>query len=260
MVSRAKDGTLTFVIGEVHPYVFAWGSQNHFAPDTAALQAAFRADLSPWNGEQELAVVLRRRRHKGLVSDTFPGKFIEVTGKASHDPARRIAVADLEVREENGQPRLFGPTGPLTLYVGEDDHPHLRVFAPPLVEMPKVDFGAHTPRVEIGRMVYQRERWEIGQGELETLSNASGPDALAVAVARARMEQGWPRHVFVGADSEPKPLCLDLESILAQSHLQRLVGAGPLTVVEMVPDPKTLWLKRNAGAFTSELRIGMLRG
>jgi hypothetical protein len=65
--------------------------------------------------------------------------------------------------------------------------------------------------------------------------------------------------VFVSADSEPKPLCLDLDAALAQSHLQRLLGTGPLSVVEMVPDPHSLWLQRQDGAYTSELRIGMLR-
>jgi len=50
MLYMHPDGDLRYVIGEVHPYVFAWGSQNHFAPNYYTLQAAFREDLSPWGG------------------------------------------------------------------------------------------------------------------------------------------------------------------------------------------------------------------
>jgi hypothetical protein len=259
MLETTGTGAVRFVIGEVHPYVFAWGSQNHFAPDAAALQAEFRKELRPWGGAERMAVVLRRRRHKGLVADTFPGTFIEVTGKATHDVERRVAIADLRVAQGPDGPQLLGPKGPLTLYVGEDDHPHLRAFAPPLVEIPPVRLGAHTPRVEIGELVYQRERWELEKASLPALC-AAGPGApLALEVARARRAHGWPRFVFLSAEAEPKPLCLDLDAPLAQAHLQRLLATGPLTVIEMVPDPRHLWLHRQSGDHTSELRLGMIR-
>jgi hypothetical protein len=259
MLERGANGQVRFVIGEVHPYVFAWGSQNHFAPDAAALQAEFRKELRPWGGAERMAVVLRRRRHKGLVADTFPGTFIEVTGKATHDDGRRVAIADLRVVAGEDGPELCGPNGPLTLYVGEDDHPHLRAFAPPLVEIPQIRLGAHTPRIEVGELVYQRERWELAQGGIEALCKAEPGVSLSLEVTRARLERGWPRFVFISAEAEPKPLCLDLDAPLAQAHLQRLLATGPLTVIEMVPDPRHLWLCRTSGAHTSELRLGMIR-
>lgn len=259
MLQTTEGGDVRFVIGEVHPYVFAWGSQNHFAPDASALQAEFRKELRPWGGAERMAVVLRRRRHKGLVADTFPGTFIEVTGKATHDADRRVAIADLRVAQGEDGPELLGPKGPLTLYVGEDDHPHLRTFAPPLVEIPQIRLGAHTPRIEIGELIYQRERWELEQAAIPALCSAEPGAALALEVTRARLAHGWPRFVFVGAESEPKPLCLDLEAPLAQAHLQRLLATGPLTVIEMAPDPRHLWLSRQSGGHTSELRLGMIR-
>lgn len=259
MLQTTEGGEVRFVIGEVHPYVFAWGSQNHFSPDPVALQEELRKDLRPWGGAARMAVVLRRRKHKGLVADTFPGTFIEVTGKATHDDSRRVAIADLQVVAGEGGPALLGPHGPLTLYVGEDDHPHLRTFAPPLVEMPPVRLGAHTPRIEIGDLILQRERWELAPRAIPALCEAASGVPLALEVARARAEHGWPRFVFLSADSEPKPLCLDLDAPLAQAHLQRLMVAGPVTVIEMLPDPEHLWLQRSSGAHTSELRLGMIR-
>lgn len=259
MIERtAKDGFRP-VIGEVHPYVFAWGSQGHFAPDAEALQAAFSAELRPWGGREELAVVLRRRRHKGLVSEAFPGRFIEVTGRGSDDPERRIAIADLWVTAGEDGPVLRGPQGPVTLYVGEEDHPHLRAFAPPLVEMPKVRVGDHTPRVEIGEVVFQRERWRFTPDQLAEVVSASNDAQLLLAVARLQARHGLPRHLFLTAASEPKPICLDLAVPLALTHLQKLAAGEAVILVEMVPAPDSLWLQRSAGGHTSELRIGMIR-
>jgi hypothetical protein len=256
-----KGKPARFVIGEVHPYVFAWGSQGQFAPDSAALQSAFTEDLSPWGGRAQMATVLRRRRHKGLVTDAFPGTFIEVTGRAVADDARRVAVSELTVTEGPNGPRLHSPKGPLSLYVGEDDHPHLRAFAPGLVDMPPVRLGMHTPRIELGDVVIQRERWDLDEGaaELGPLSQSSGGRGLFQSVMGLRRSLGWPRFVFLGSPHEPKPLCLDLESPFAQAHLLRLVRLGRIAVVEMLPDPAGLWLSRQSGPHTSEWRMGMVR-
>ncbi|MDQ3265991.1 MAG: lantibiotic dehydratase family protein [Myxococcota bacterium] len=248
-----------YVIGEVHPYVYAWGSQNQFAPDPQDLQAIFRADLSPWGGPERLATVLRRRRHKGLVSDAFPGTFIEVTGRSALDSSRSLAIGDLWVEAGTGGLRLMGPRGELRLYAGEDDHPHLRAFAPPQVEIPPVRLGEHTPRIEIGGLVLQRERWQLAQGTLEAVVAARTPAETLLEVTRARVERGWPRYLFALSPTEPKPLCIDLENPFAQSMLQRLLSLGPVTLSEMLPDPAHLWLRRSGGAHTSELRMAMVR-
>ena len=194
------------MVGEVHPYVFAWGTQGQFAPDPQALQDAFRADLRPWGGVERMAVVLRRRKHKGLVSGAFPGTFIEVTARALDARERCLAVGDLLVMPGEDGPQLVGPNGPVVLYVGEEDHPHLRAFAPPLVEMPPLRLGEHTPRVEVGPVVLQRERWEVTPAGVPAVGEARDAAALFVAVADARRVHGWPRFVFVGARGEPKPL------------------------------------------------------
>ena len=259
MLARRPDGSLLYVLGEVHPYVFAWGSQGHFAPDRERFLAPFREDLGPWGGPARIATVLRRRRHKGLVSDAFPGLFIEISGRSVDDPGRRVAIADLHVVLGAQGPQLMGPHGPLTLYSGEDDHPHLRVFAPPPVELPPVRLGAHTPRIEVGDCVLQRERWELAEGDHSALVHARTAAALAVEVAALRESLQLPRWLFAMSPTEVKPLCIDLASPLAQAHLQRLLSLGRLGISEMLPGPEELWLARRAGPHTSELRLAMVR-
>lgn len=259
MIVEGGGETPRYVLGEVHPYVFAWGSQNHFAPDPQALQGAFHAQLDAWGGLPTLATVLRRRRHKGLVSHAFPGKFIEVTGRSVDDAARRLAVGDLEVVLHEGAPQLRGPTGALVLYTGEDDHPHLRAFSIPAVQIPPVRLGAHTPRIEIGALLVQRERWQLGADDAAAIGAANDALALAQAVVRGRNRHGWPRFVFASSPSEPKPICLDLEAGFAHGLLQRLVNSGAVALSEMAPAPGQLWLHRQQRPYTSELRMALVR-
>ena len=247
-----------YVIGEVHPYVFAWGSQGHFAPDPEAFHRPFLADLTPWGGKDAIATVLRRRRHKGLVTEEFPGRFIEVTGHASRDRSRCTSIGDLRVVSGVDGPVLMSPHGPLVLYAGEQDHLHLRAFAPPPVEIPPVRLGVHTPRIEIGSLVYQRERWDLPKDSVPELGSARGA-ALWLALAACRRRHGWPRHVFALGADEPKPMCLDLESPFAAEVLQQLAAKGAVGMSEMLPAPASLWLQRSAGQFTSELRLALVR-
>jgi len=242
----------------VHPYVYAWGSQGLFAPDPDCLQAAFAADLRPWGGPR-MAHVLRRRSHKGLVTSRFPGRFVEVTGRAG-DAVRRVAVADLWVEDSDDGPALVGPGGPVVLYTGEGDHPHLRAFAPPQVEMPAIRLGTHTPRIEIGDVVVQRERWDLAPDELGEVVAARTPARLLLAVAGAARRWGWSRRAFLRSPDEPKPIYVDLEIPYAREEVRRLAARGPIALTEMLPDEPDLWLERSSGRHTSELRLALVGG
>jgi hypothetical protein len=253
----SATGTGQLVLGEIHPYVFGWGLQGGFAPDPAALEAELAELLQVWGGPQRLATVLHRRRHKGLVSNRFPGTFVEVTGSA-HSARRRAGIADLRVVLDGGEPTLLGPDGPLELYVGEEDHPHLRVFAPAQVEVPRVVLGEHTPRIVVNDVVVQRARWELTADQRTELV-AARTERLPLVVGALRHQLYLPRHLFASSPSETKPLYLDLGAVLSQQSLRRLAELGPVTLVEMLPTPQQLWLLRSSGSFTSELRLSMVR-
>ena len=259
MLEAGGGGRSRLVLGEVQPYVFAWGSQALFADSPQALEAAMRPAWAVWGGPERMATVVNRRRHKGLLTESFPGRLIEVTARASHDESRCLGVAELRVACGEEGIELRGPDGPLTLYAGEDELPHLRVFAPPLVEWPRIRTGARTPRILVGDVVVRRGRWDPPEAALAVVATAASGFPLWRAVAEARAANGWPLRVFAHAPSEPKPIFLDLEIPFAQEELRRLAGRGPVALVEMLPAPERLQLRRLGERYTSELRLAMVR-
>jgi hypothetical protein len=258
LIRRGADGP-SLVLGEVHPYVFAWGSQELFCPDPQGLRAAFAADLSPWGGQASLATVIHRRRHKGLVTESFPGRFIEVTAVATRSRHRTVAITELFVQAREDRVALRDADGDLVLYTGEDDHPHLMAFAPPPVpRLPQVWLGDHAPRITVGGLIAQRAAWLLDSAEL-----TGRRDAVFGDVQRLRARRGLPRWVYAQVPGEPKPLCVDLDSPLAVEALASVSQAalpGPVTVREMLPEPEALWLRSGGRAVTSELRLAMIRG
>ena len=263
LIRRGADGP-ALVLGEVHPYVFAWGSQELFCPDPEGLRETFAADLSPWGGPAAIAAVVRRRRHKGLVTESFPGRFIEVTAVATRSRERTVAITDLLVEAREDRVALRDAHGDVVLYAGEDDHPHLMAFAPPPVQrFPLVRFGDLAPRITIGGLVAQRAAWWLEPQELTGDRNLR-TSALASfgAAQRARALRGLPRWVYAHVPGEPKPLCVDLDSPLAAEALASVISAGvpgPVTLREMLPEPDALWLRKHGQPVTSELRLAMIR-
>ncbi|WP_027660060.1 lantibiotic dehydratase [Salinispora fenicalii] len=260
MLERQPDGSDLLVLGELHPYVFAWGSQGLFSDDQERMLADFTAGLEPWGGPDQLATVIRRRRHKGLVADWFPGRFVEVTSVATDDRKRTVALADLTAVLVDGKPRLRAPDGELTLYAGEDDHVHLRAFAAPGVALPLIRFGDFAPRIRVGDVIVQRARWWFSAADLGVAEVRDAATAfLAVQSLRARHE--IPRFCFVSAAHEPKPVGVDLDNPLAVDALLALTlaGDGKVSLAEMRPAPDALWLRHGDKPVTAEFRIAMRR-
>ncbi|MFI0723504.1 lantibiotic dehydratase [Streptomyces sp. NPDC021224] len=259
----ADHGGPGLVLGEVHPYMFAWGSQGRFSPDPEGLQRDCAADLEPWGGRAAMATVLRRRAHKGLVSAAFPGRFVEVTAR-SGAAGRSVPVTALHVeRDASGRVRLLEGDRELVLYAGENDHPHLAAFAPPpALRLPLVRFGDEAPRVVVGGLVVQRAcRWLPAR----LIAPPGGTPSAAAAYLRVqelRATRGLPRWVYARISSEPKPVCLDLDAPLAVEVLVTLAAAAgeePVALTEMLPEPGSLWLHRQGRPTTSELRIALTR-
>ncbi|MDM4719451.1 lantibiotic dehydratase [Micromonospora sp. WMMA1363] len=261
MLERQPAGPELLVLGELHPYVFAWGSQGLFCDDQDRMLADFAAGLEPWGGRGQLATVIRRRRHKGLVADWFPGRFIEITSFATEDRDRTVPLTDLTAVLVDGVPRLRTPDGELSLYAGEDDHVHLRAFAAPGVALPLVRFGNLAPRIRVGDVIVQRARWWFGSADLgvDAVRDATGA-FLAVQSLRAR--HGLPRFCFASAAHEPKPVGVDLDNPLAVDTLVAMTLAGEdrtVSLAEMRPAPDALWLRHGGRPVTSEFRIAMKR-
>ncbi|MFD4398577.1 hypothetical protein [Kitasatospora sp. NPDC058478] len=261
MLESREDGGELLVLGELHPYVFAWGSQGLFSDEQDRMLGDFEAGLEPWGGPERLATVIRRRRHKGLVADWFPGRFIEITSVATDDRERTVPLTDLTVALVDGTPRLRTPDGELTLYAGEDDHVHLRAFAAPGVGLPLVRIGDFAPRIVVGDLLVQRARWWFDRADLG-VDAARDPAAAFLAVQSLRARHGVPRFCFASLAHEPKPVGIDLDSPLAVDALVAMVLAGDsatVSLAEMRPAPDALWLRHGGAPVTSEFRIAMKR-
>ncbi|MGW6424853.1 hypothetical protein ACWF82_19430 [Nocardia sp. NPDC055053] len=257
MLELDSSGRQRLVLGELHPYVFSWGSQRHFSEE----QGTPDTDLAPWGGATRLATVIRRRQHKGLVSDIFPGRFIEVTAVATDDPARSIPLSHVRVLLTPDGPKLHYRTGELVLYAGEDDHLHLRAFAAPAASLPTVRIGAAAPRILVGDVLVQRARWWCQTTDLIPDRGAQLPEIVR-RIQWMRALRGVPRFCFAGVPQEPKPIGIDLDNPLAVDALAavlRSADAPQFTLTEMRPRPDRLWLRHHGMPTTSEFRVTFTR-
>ncbi|TYR62712.1 lantibiotic dehydratase [Streptomyces parvus] len=260
MLESGPGERSALVLGELHPYVFAWGSQGLFDDEQDQTLADFGAHLEPWGGPQRLATVIRRRRHKGLVAEWFPGRFVEITAVATEERDRALPVTQLVVELVEGKARLRGPDGgEIVLYAGEDDHVHLRAFAAPTAVLPPVRLGDVMPRWGVGDLIAQRARWWVTAEELGTTEKRP-TDEVFRSVQRMRARLALPRLVFAHVPGEPKPIGADLDSPLAVEALAALVTSANtdrFTLTEMRPAPDQLWLHRQGRPVTSEFRLAL---
>src|SRR5581483_3567076 len=130
----------------------------------------------------------------------------------------------------------------------------------PLVRAIAVRLGEHTPRIEIGGAVYQRERWDLATALLPSCSGQHASFDLLLAFARFRQSFALPERVFVHTPAEPKPIYIDFQDIFALELLIHLASQSEvITFVEMFPAPHDLWLRDEQGHYCSELRLLLSR-
>jgi hypothetical protein len=134
--------------------------------------------------------------------------------------------------------------------------------------------GAHSPRLELGGVVVQREGWVLSQADLPRAPYASGSPELVADVDRLRAARGIPRYVYVrpteaavrrlgagGRDKDAKPVFVDLESHPFLDVLARWMAKhGELDATEMLPAPDQLLWREEDGRHTFELRTLVLPG
>ncbi|WP_345153141.1 hypothetical protein [Nonomuraea rubra] len=84
---------------------------------------------------------------------------------------------------------------------GRHGTPRARAAATRPQPPPEIDLGAHTPRILIDDLIYQRARWRVH------LPRERGADAFDrwLAIHRLRRERSLPRHVFVHHPAGPAP-------------------------------------------------------
>ena len=250
-------GNYQLVLGEMHQFIAMWGSQLLFDPEREEVEAEVEEIMRTLPAYHNITAVLNTRKHKGLLYEAFPGKLVQLFGKPSERAREVLAFNDLVVRMQGDELALIHkPTGErLMIYTGGDEQLHLWTFALPRVMPIPVDFGEHTPRIEINGVVYQRERWHL-QREHFILPDAQDTDYQIFRKMRAAQKRyGLPRRGFVRVPGEKKPYFLDFDNFFTVELVyHKLKHNDTLTFVEMAPGADQLWLKDDMGSYCLEVR------
>jgi hypothetical protein len=104
-------------------------------------------------------------------------------------------------------------------------------FAPPALRLPRVDLGAFTPRLRVGRAVLQRATWALDAVDFAD-GGPRGVERYARCVELLR-DRGVPDRVFARVPGEGKPLHVDPASPVGET--------GEVRLTEMLPGPDDLW-------------------
>ncbi|MBI2267588.1 MAG: lantibiotic dehydratase [Armatimonadetes bacterium] len=119
--------------------------------------------------------------------------------------------------------------------------------------------GKHSPRITLGNLVYQRERWDLDRQDLPEVHTHS-PLELFVNMNRFRLKWKMPRHIFLKVPQEIKPYYVDFANPLLLELAASVLKASPRAeFTEMLPAPGDLWLKDPEGHYCSEFRMMAFR-
>ncbi|GAA2207906.1 hypothetical protein GCM10009850_033640 [Nonomuraea monospora] len=195
------------------------------------LLCGVRADCRPLH--EPIPAQLRPAQHPFPDPPTSPGPALHPPtspGPALHPPT-------------SPGPALHPPTSP-----GPALHPPTSSGPD---RHPEIDLGAHTPRILLDDLIYQRARWRV------PLPAERGADAFDrwLAIHRLRRERALPRHVFVHHPATPTPFYVDFCDPFAVEDLARHDPAEVL-ITEMLPAPGQLWWRVDGREQCAELRLG----
>ena len=248
-------GDYQLVLGELHP-----------GDNTLLRRIAVEQHPSPLElvrcrelDRPEIGIsVVEARQHAmrgGLTCSARHDIHVEIGGTRSIRPRDQVvAAADLVVEEVGGQ---------LLVKTRDDRHRFdvVAFFERQLMFASIVHFGllatqAHTPRVNIDRLVVAREGWQFRADELAFAGAATALERF-MGAQRWREEHRLPRFVFARTAGEPKPMYADLSSGVYVELLSRLArSAGTIGFSEMLPSHEQTWLADGEGRlYTSELRM-----
>lgn len=258
-------GHFTVILGEMHHGLQPTGWMLLFAEDQQAWQEAIASCL-PRPTAHATPANLILGRHMKTAPPEFPGPGVQAS--APSERPHQLHLSELFVKRDGGRlylSRRHEPGGllfyPPSYGVPDALYAPFAVFSYPLMRSIPLRLEEHTPRIEIGGAVYQRERWDLTTAVLPELSGQQASFDLLLAFARFRQRFKLPERVFVHTPGEPKPIYIDFQDIFALEMLTHLASQSEvITFVEMYPAPHDLWLRDEQGCYCSELRLLLSRG
>lgn len=185
-----------------------------------------------------------------------------------HEPGTRgVRIGECRVDEGlDGRPALQDSHGcQLALFPEyEDAYPDMRMLravALPGIDKRPVRLSTMTPRITIGKLVYQRQRWDLTTGDLPHWQVPAGSFEEYLAAWRWKTEWKMPDQMFARLPGEEKPMFLDFCSPLSvDTFLRAANGCDRLGLEEMLPGFNQLWLEIGGERYCCELRLTAFRG
>lgn len=257
-----RRGDYEFILGEIHVSKNTLGGlaalMQH--PEPEELYRNFATDMLP----RVVNIYPKDEQHPIRTAPAFKSPqdfFLEHSTGSPGVPATRTLKTAALVVESSGSDlfvrtrdrklkfdviEFFG--GSLSALVTNI----LKLFAP----------REHVPRVNIDRLVVQRESWSLPASSLVFACERLDADRFVEARRFARAHK-MPRHVFVKVPVEAKPVYVDFASGMYVNILSKLIrrsiaeGAETRVVFsEMLPGIGEAWLPDAAGKhYTSEFRF-----
>lgn len=121
----------------------------------------------------------------------------------------------------------------------------------------------HSPRLQVGRVIVQRETWGLEPDTaLRESVKEGGPRGFA-ALRHFRKQHGLPEQVFVRGylpermtlDKDIKPVFMDFRNPLLMEVMSKMILRFPrLSISEMLPRIQDCWLERAGAHYSSEFR------
>lgn len=239
-------------------------------PDVAdQVVAAYQRLLEP---DEVLCDLARSHPDKTATQLALPVPDVEIFGRSARPRREVIQPRRMYLTlGERAELRAEGVDGRLRLLAPPSGAPSIRRDPLAPFAFPRRLGGlglraetlSHVPRIRSGRVVLQRELWRLAPGEFAGVGPAGvrrrGDAAEFYAACRLRERYRLPRYVFAKVAGEPKPIFVDFDSPLFVRQLFRLARgcAAPVELSEMLPRPDQLWLHREGGRFTTEIRCAV---
>lgn len=116
--------------------------------------------------------------------------------------------------------------------------------------------GALGQRIVHNGIVLKRRSWTFEAGQLPRLSGPTDSLASYLALRDWARYQKLPRHMFLVAEDEEKPIYFDWDSPLSLDLFVKVAKrVSRFLVSEMTPTPDELWLSDARGRYCCELRM-----
>jgi len=253
------EGQWNLLIAEIHPDFTPWENcfflwcQNPeaFAADYASEggqgHAVVIGNSLPYFGSAHTSLCVYPHAHKWTVLGGAAPEGVESVRSA--DAFVVVTDDDVVVQDENGKPLgSFLHTWQTALNTHRVD---LQGSAP------------HSPRLQVGKVIVQRESWKIQPDPVFREAMKEGGLSAYSALREFRQTYGLPERVYLrgllpqrmSLEKDVKPIYHDFRNpLLAEIAGKTIPRFDSLLITEMLPDVGECWLKGPGGFYSSEFR------